>query len=240
MSNSVSAAGERAALGGYLAQFNAFAWFAYQELVADRLEWIRLADPEAEKLDDIQYASATEVHAYQVKWTIAEDTISFIDFSNLLPALVRSWQGLRAKYHGQHKQVIGHLLTNKALSAHDRISSGKTKIGSFADFFAEVWLPLKDQQPYAAKWKPAVRQLIRRAGLTAAGFADFVAHFEFQSGYVAQEFSITRAGYRTLDDDLTRFRAHLLEQVGDASRPVELKASQLITDPNWGAFPDHL
>lgn len=64
VSAAVSAAGERAALSGYLAQFNAFAWFAYHELVAERLEWVRLADPEAEKLDDIQYASATEVHAY--------------------------------------------------------------------------------------------------------------------------------------------------------------------------------
>jgi hypothetical protein len=121
------------------------------------------------------------------------------------------------------------------LSVHDRISSGKTRLGSFTEFFSEAWLPLKDRQPCAAKWKPAVRKLIRLSGLTEAGFADFVAHFEFQPGYVAQEFSITRAGYRTLDDDLTRFRAHLLEQVGNAGRPVELKASQLIKDLNWEA-----
>ncbi|TGE25208.1 ATP-binding protein [Hymenobacter aquaticus] len=235
MSNPVSAAGERAAIGGYLAQFNAFAWFAYQELIADRLEWIRLADPDAEKLDDIQYATANEVHAYQVKWTIAGENISFLDFCNLLPDLVQSWRGLRAKYHGQHKQVIGHLLTNKNLSAHDRILSGKTNLGTFADFFAEAWLPIKAQQPYAPKWKPAVQKLARLSGLKAAEFKDFVAHFELQPNYKAPAISITKAGYQKLDDDVTIFRSHLLEQVGDASRPVELQASQLITDLHWEA-----
>lgn len=115
MSDTLSAAGERAAMGGYMPQFSEFANFAYRELVADKLDWIRIADPDAKKRDDIQYATATLVHAYQVKWTIAEDVISFIDFRNLLLGLALSWKNLRAKYQPQHKQVIGHLLTNKVL-----------------------------------------------------------------------------------------------------------------------------
>lgn len=64
----VSAAGERAAMGGYVPQFNEFARFAYCELVNNNLKWIKIADPDAEKLDDIQYATRNEVHTYQVKW----------------------------------------------------------------------------------------------------------------------------------------------------------------------------
>lgn len=45
----ISAAGERAAMGGYVPQFNEFARFAYRELVKNHLEWIKIADPEAEK-----------------------------------------------------------------------------------------------------------------------------------------------------------------------------------------------
>lgn len=235
MSDTVSAAGERAAMGGYMPQFSEFAWFAYRELVNNELEWIRIADPEAQKLDDIQYSSTTQVHAYQVKWTIAEDVISFTDFKNLLPGLVLSWKGLCAKYRPQHKQVFGHLLTNRALSAHDRITGIGGNVGPFADFFNEVWLKVKAHQPYDPKWQPAMDELIVVSGLDAAGFVDFVNHFDFHPAHVAKDFSITRAGYRQLDDDLATFRSHILEKVGDASRIVEIKANQIITDLGWDA-----
>lgn len=235
MTNPVSAVGERAAMSGYMAQFSEFAWFAYLELVDNRLEWIRVADPEVPKLDDIQYASTTQVHAYQVKWTIAADILSFSDFKKLLPGLVLSWKSLRAKHQVQHKQAFGHLLTNKALSTKDKITNRGVKIGSFADFFNEVWLKLKAHQPYDSKWSFAVKKLITLSGLDDTGFADFVDHFDFQPAHVAKDFSITRAGYRQLDDDLVRFRSHILEKVGDASRPVELKANHIIADLGWDA-----
>ncbi len=46
----ISASGERAAIGGYLPQFDEFAWFVYLNLINNKLEWIRVADPKAEKL----------------------------------------------------------------------------------------------------------------------------------------------------------------------------------------------
>ena len=235
MSDAVPATGERAAIGGYLPQFSEFAWFAYRELVDNQLAWIRIADPKAQKLDDIQFANATEVHAYQVKWTIAADVISFTDFKNLLPGLVASWKGLRVEHQLQHKHVFGHLLTNKALSVHDRITDQGVNLGSFAEFFNEAWLKLKAHLPYDAKWQPAIDELVTLSGLGAAGFTDFVDRFDFQPAYVAKEFSVTRAGYQPLDDDLERFRSYILEKVGDASRPVEIKASQIIADLSWEA-----
>jgi hypothetical protein len=118
----VSAKGERAAIGGYLPQFDAFAKFAYHELVNGNLEWIKVADPEAEKLDDIQYSTSTEIHAYQVKWTIANDKISFLDFKNLLPLIVTSWKKIKALPSSINKRVIPHLLTNKLMSIDDDIN----------------------------------------------------------------------------------------------------------------------
>lgn len=120
MSNEiVSAAGERAAMGGYVNQFNEFARFAYRELVNNSLEWIKIADPEAEKLDDIQYSTHNEVHAYQVKWTIAGQTISYLNFTELVPLILVSWKALTAIHSRDKKIVIAHLLTNKLLSKHD-------------------------------------------------------------------------------------------------------------------------
>ena len=106
----VSAAGERAALGGYVPQFREFAWQAYRALVAGTLEWVRLADPEAQKLDDIQYATIDQLHAYQVKWTIADDVVSFADFKKLFAGLVSSWQQLRQLGRAAGKAI--YLLIN--------------------------------------------------------------------------------------------------------------------------------
>jgi len=110
----VSASGERAAIGGYLPQFDEFAWLVYLNLINNKLEWIRVADPKAEKLDDIQYSDHSELHAYQVKWTIADANISFADFIELIPLITSSWKSLKA--NNQSKKVIPHLITNKPVS----------------------------------------------------------------------------------------------------------------------------
>lgn len=93
--NKVPARGERAAIGGYLPQFDEFAWFVYLNLINRELEWIRIADHKAGKLDDIQYSTHSEIHAYQVKWTIDEANISFANFIELFPLIASSWKTLK-------------------------------------------------------------------------------------------------------------------------------------------------
>ena len=130
----ISASGERAAIGGYLPQFDEFAWFVYLNLINNKLEWIRVADPKAEKLDDIQQSTHSELHAYQVKWTIAEANISFANFTELIPLITSSWKNL--KTNNPSKKVLPHLITNKPVSSHDSLKDGNTKIGSFENF---IW-----------------------------------------------------------------------------------------------------
>ncbi len=86
--NQISARGERAAIGVYLPQFDEFARFVYINLINKSLLWIRVADPQAEKLDDIQYATNNEIHAYQIKWTISEATITYRNFLDLFPLFI--------------------------------------------------------------------------------------------------------------------------------------------------------
>lgn len=45
--------GDRIDLGGKKPQFDAFAAFAYKELLRNELDWIKIADNEAITLDDI-------------------------------------------------------------------------------------------------------------------------------------------------------------------------------------------
>lgn len=83
----VSARGERAAISGYPPQFDEFVWFIYLNLINEKLEWIRVADDKAEKLDDIQYSTHSELHAYQVKWTIKALSDSFDELVPDYPAV---------------------------------------------------------------------------------------------------------------------------------------------------------
>jgi hypothetical protein len=229
----VSAAGERAAMGGYVPQFNEFARFAYRELVNNNLEWIKIADPEAEKLDDIQYATRNEVHAYQVKWTIADQTISYLNFTTLLPLILSSWQGLIAIHVKDQKKVIAHLLTNKALSKHDRIMSGKKEVGTFADFYPEVWQKLKLGQPVAKKWNPVIRKLMTDLKLSDADFKIFISQFEFHPEHVGVDLKVGLRMHSSEIDDLLDFRSFLLEKVADAARIVPFSKQEIIDGLVW-------
>ena len=94
----VPATGERAAMSGYLGQYTEFARQLYEHLQEGTLEEVRVADdPEkVGKLDDICYVSTSDVQAYQIKWTINDDTFGYSDFEDLLPEVVDGWVKLRS------------------------------------------------------------------------------------------------------------------------------------------------
>lgn len=231
--NVISATGERAAMGGYVPQFNEFARFAYRELVNNNLEWIKIADPEAEKLDDIQFASGSEVHAYQVKWTIADQTISYLNFTTLLPLILSSWQRLGTIHTKNKKKVIGHLLTNKALSKYDRIMSGKKMIGTFAEFYTEVWQKWKLGQPVAKKWNPVIKKLRTDLNLSDSDFKTFISQFEFHPEHVGVDLRVGLRMHSGEVDDLLSFRSFLLEKVSDPKRVVPFTRQEIIDGLVW-------
>jgi archaellum biogenesis ATPase FlaH len=231
----VSAAGERAAMGGYVPQFNEFARFAYRELISNNLEWIKIADPEAEKLDDIQYATLKEVHAYQVKWTIADQTVSYLNFTELLPLVIKSWQSLKAIHAKDSKRVIAHLLTNKMLSQHDSIKFDDEKVGTFSEFYNEVWLKWKSAQPVDKKWDGVIKELIADTGLPDAEFEAFIAHFEFQPEHEGKEIKVGLRAASPEVDDLLTFRSFLLEKVADPARQVPFTGQEIIKELLWEA-----
>ena len=61
------AEGERRAVSGYHHQYRTSACMILRKLRSGRLRWIRLADPKAGRVDDLQIGSAGQIDAYQVK-----------------------------------------------------------------------------------------------------------------------------------------------------------------------------
>ncbi|MEM8520653.1 NACHT domain-containing protein [Flavobacterium sp. PL12] len=227
----VSASGERAAMGGYLPQFDEFAWFVYLNLVNQKLEWIRIADPKAEKLDDIQYSTYSEIHAYQVKWTIADANISYANFIDLLPLICSSWKKL--KNVNPSKKIIPHLITNKATSAHDSLKNGRDKIGSFEDFISEVWLKIKSNQFIDDKWKPIIEELKNISNLNECEFEEFILCFDFQPDYKQKYFSVGNIRYSKEDEDLQQISRFIIEKVASPERIVEFNRQEIIKELGW-------
>mgnify|MGYP000397928586 FL=1 len=216
----VSASGERAAIGGYLPQFDEFAWFVYLNLVNKKLEWIRIADPEAEELDDIQYSTYSEIHAYQVKWTIANANISFANFTDLIPLITSSWKNLKTA--NPSKKIIPHLITNKPTSSHDSLKdSNNTKIGSFEDFISEVWVKIKSNQSIDDKWKPIIEELKKISTLNDSEFEEFILCFDFQYSYQKREIKVQKMIFSKEDEDLVKLSRFLFEEAGGNERNVE-------------------
>ena len=77
------ARGERAARVGYHPQDRISAHAVLTSLRRDTLEWIRLADVTAGRVDDFQLASPGRLDGYQIKWTFDGGQFTYV---NLFPA----------------------------------------------------------------------------------------------------------------------------------------------------------
>jgi hypothetical protein len=228
----ISASGEFAALSGYVPQLSECARLVYQELVSGRLEWLRLADPDAKKLDDIQYATATELHAYQVKWSSEQKPLGLAEFIKLLPGFVRSWQHLRDSSRARGKRVTGYLLTNRPLSKHNRGLKGGKLAGSCHQFYHEVWLPIHAGQPCAAKWEATLQDLCTAAGTSDDQLREFAQHFVVRAQHERPAFSATYQ-HRPQEAQEVQLYNYLLRQFTLPNRQVEFPAAQLLRDLGW-------
>ena len=111
--------GERGSQGGYFPQYEEFAICVYNAMLSGDLEEIRVADmvKNVGKWDDVVYVTSNEVHAYQVKWTTVDDTMSYLEFKSLLSGIVLGWRNLKQLY--PDKIVYPKLLTNRLLTDAD-------------------------------------------------------------------------------------------------------------------------
>lgn len=230
--NKIPSIGERAAIGGYLPQFDEFAWRVYNNLKNNQLEWIKVADPDAGKLDDIQYATATEIHAFQVKWTISGDNISYTDFCKLVPDLAKSWKGLKG-ITPIGKQVIPHLITNKSLSEHDSISYQGKKIGAFKDFVENVLVNIKTSLPVTQEWCSILDDLNNTTSLDKAEFKEFLKIFDFQFNYRQEEIRVRLSVTSKQQEDVQRISRLITEKVADPKKIIEISANDIIQELNW-------
>ncbi len=237
----VPASGERAAMSGYLGQYTEFARQLYEHLQEGTLEEIRVADDPQKvgKLDDICYVSTSEVQAYQIKWTINEDTFGYSDFEDLLPEVVDGWIKLKAQY--QTKPVIPHLLTNKRGTTEGNYISDKNgnRIGRFPAFREEVLEALKRGDIVDEKWTDPIVELrlkieekIKRA-ITEEELSEFWKAFVFITDYKGEELAIPDAMIYQEVDDLWALVNWIQKKVASPQRRARFTWKELIQDLGW-------
>ena len=71
------AEGERRAVRNLSAQYRVAAALTFKALRRADLEWVRLVDPEAGRLDDILIACPGRFDAYQIEWSDYQGTVTF-------------------------------------------------------------------------------------------------------------------------------------------------------------------
>src|SRR5262249_25689593 len=118
----------------------------YRGLRANSLQWLRVADPDAKRVDDLQIGNDIRVDAFQVKWSQYPGNFSFNDLIAepddkpcLIAQLAEGWNHLRQTY--PNHRVFVHLVTNDRPSVSDRppVDHPAPTPCHFAAFLEQCW-----------------------------------------------------------------------------------------------------
>lgn len=246
-SESRPADGERRAAQGYGAQYRVAAELIYDVLLSGDLEWIRVADPDAGRVDDIQIARPGKLDAYQVKWSEYTGNITFHrvvtdkqESGKIVPNLVRQladgWERLNTMHTG--RRVCVHLVTNEIPSTSDDLPVDPTPPHHkhFQAFLRDCW-QLRNQwsainspEPIQFGWEKTLEKLREASGLDDEKFRHFVPDCEFDFSYRIHGSSL---GDKRRETDIATIASKLWDVVGQYRQIVQLSRQEFLNLLGW-------
>jgi hypothetical protein len=242
--------GERAAVSGFSAQYRVAAALIYRSVWKGRLEFIRLADPEAGRVDDIQIATPGRLDAYQVKWSTKPSSFTFsalISSDGDKPALIKQladgWTTLRASNVSRAVRV--HLISRDYPSIHDSLGkkSDGTSAGSFSDLWVHVLQPLAKGQITKAEvpdvFLDALEKIRTSAGLVDVELEPFLRNCSFDLMSHLGTSSDGSEIDEPFERDLSELATHLQKIVAADRRIVEVRAQELLDQLGWSRKLKH-
>ncbi|MBF8275310.1 MAG: hypothetical protein HW390_383 [Candidatus Brocadiaceae bacterium] len=242
--------GERNAMIGYVPQYKVAADLIYNALLDGTFEWVKIADPEAGRVDDIQIATAGQLDAYQVKWA---ETIKYITFKelisdgkkagkhkpNLMRQLAEGWQQLKILY--QNLQIRVHLISRYVPSPTKEIiplDESPPLVPHFQGFLSDCWRDKswvgKGLSAIPKGWRSAMSKLQTATCLDDGDFIHFVkdCSLQFQYQLPTQNGSPNSEEARRVDDTKQIFTL-LLRIAGGERRIVEITRAELLQHLHW-------
>ena len=237
----IPATGERAAVSGYMGQYNEFARKLYEHIQDGTLEEVRVADAPKKvgKLDDICYVTTTEVHAYQIKWTINNDTFGYTDFAELLPEIVEGWERLCALY--PQKLIIPHLLTNRRGTIEGTYITDNQgqPLGQFPAFREGVVETLRRGETVDAKWADVLQMLKTKIeteighAITDEELSNFWRVFVFTTDYQSKELTLPDPLLYQDKDDILALINWIQLKVSSPERRALYTCAEIINELGW-------
>lgn len=205
-------------------------------IMLDRLKkqdvvWIRIADPQVRRVDDLQIATGSRIDAYLLRWNEWADKLTLEDLisegaaeASLIKQLADGWLRLKAEYHSP---IFVHLLTNDQPSPQ-KIAGSNRNDYHLAKFLAFEWK--KNKQDDSA-WSDVWNAIRTASGLSEVEFEEFVGQCRFDCSYAKPE----------LDEDADGHQPYywvehiydLLFEHEDHALPIELNQAELLQILNW-------
>jgi hypothetical protein len=241
------AMGERRAIGGYHPQYRVAAGLILRALREGTLEWIRVADPEAGRVDDLQIATRDRLDAYQIKWSRFPQSITFNDIvragadrPSLISQLADGWRRLKFQHQ---RRIVVHLLTDDFPSTNDHVpgASQPQSADHFAAFLTGAWQPRSQDTSYSPpkRWSQAWAALTGASGLQPGEFDALVAACRLDLGYRLPD-DIDDADSHNLQreasawkSDLDQLQLALFGIVADKRQIVQLTRNELLDWLGW-------
>ncbi|AUD04040.1 hypothetical protein [Spirosoma pollinicola] len=232
-----SASGDRRDFGGKVPQFELFADKIYVELTRHNLAWIKVGDADAGNADDIQYATRTEVHAYQVKWSqqTQKPPYRYLEFINILPELRQSWLKLSKVNAELGLPVYIYLLTNRSSSEHDRLiidDAPAKSVGSFSDFLSQAWPDINSGTKPMGNWGLLLEQELIKLNLTETEFLTFSQHLRLEFNATLPQ-PTNHRHHDIYQQDVTNLYKFFHDELAQLMGQVSFTADELIRKMQW-------
>lgn len=232
-----AADGEVRALRGYTGQYAVAAQLVYDALLEGDFDWIRLADPDAGRLDDLQIARPGRLDAYQVKWSEFEGRISFNSLITASGAgegatpspttqLADGWRRLSATHPDRDVHV--HYLTRDSASSADTVPGAPTGPAHLQRFLRDGFADRQNHSP-GDDWADAFAAMQAVSEMPAHTFANFIANAHFDLG-----FRLSSHGWGPRrEGDIQNLANYLLVQVGKGGGPRTWTRPDLLAAMGW-------
>jgi len=211
-----------------------------------RLRWIRVADPEAGRVDDLQIGSDSRVDAIQIRWSKFPGSFTWRNLTfrkDKTPALIEQladgWIRLRSAHSAL--RVVVHLVTNNFPSTSDELPMNDPRpvAKHLAAFVGQAWNPVREGgaiSPAAvpAEWRASWDELQVASGLPPDDFLLFAKDCELEFGYgLPASVGDASPDEQVIADDLAQLTYKLFQTVADPNRVIHLDRDELLSRLGW-------
>lgn len=237
--------GERRAQVGYVGQYRVQACLLIRALREGNLEWIKVADPEAKKLDDFQLGSPGRVDAYQIKSSAHPEAMTFHQLTNGNPSLLSELAAGRKAIKDEisEARVVAHLVTSDHPSTSGPVLGGMTAPPTpahFSAFLKQIWEPVKRRslsvEGLPEAWKDAWSKFQSSSELSGSEFDEFVQDTELEFSFRAESHMFgTEKERLALEADISAATNFFSSLVADPERIVRLTREQVMQRLGWSS-----